>query len=64
MKTEKMSLKSFKNALNRAEMKKIMAGSGGGCNGGGCHIDADCTGECYTCQGVQQGQAGTCSAQI
>ncbi|MFI5139574.1 MAG: hypothetical protein ACHQIM_17270 [Sphingobacteriales bacterium] len=29
MKTEKMSLKSIKNVLSRAEMKKIMAGSGG-----------------------------------
>ena len=35
MKTEKLSLKSIKNVLSRAEMKKIMAGSGGGGNGGG-----------------------------
>jgi len=35
MKTEKLSLKSIKNVLSRAEMKKIMAGSGGGnCAGG------------------------------
>lgn len=26
-----MSLKSIKNVLSRAEMKNIMAGSGGGC---------------------------------
>jgi hypothetical protein len=32
MKTEKLSLKSIKNVLSRAELKKIMAGSGGGCN--------------------------------
>jgi len=28
MKTEKLNLKSIKNALSRGEMKKIMAGSG------------------------------------
>jgi hypothetical protein len=33
MKKEKMSLKSVKNVLSRAEMKKIMAGSG---SGSGC----------------------------
>ncbi|MDP9047329.1 MAG: hypothetical protein M3N14_04280 [Bacteroidota bacterium] len=42
MRTEKLSLKSIKNVLSRAEMKKIMAGSGpgggppGGGGGGGC----------------------------
>jgi hypothetical protein len=30
MKTEKLSLKSIKNVLGRAELKKIMAGSGPG----------------------------------
>lgn len=29
MKTEKLNLKSIKNVLSRAEMKKVMAGSGG-----------------------------------
>ncbi|HEY8782973.1 MAG TPA: hypothetical protein VIM16_15210 [Mucilaginibacter sp.] len=29
MKKEKLSLSSIKNVLSRAEMKKIMAGSGG-----------------------------------
>ncbi len=33
MKKEKLSLNSIKNVLTRAEMKKIMAGSGP-CNGG------------------------------
>lgn len=32
MKTEKLDLKSIRNVLSRAEMKKIMAGSGGGCS--------------------------------
>ncbi|MDB4903000.1 MAG: hypothetical protein JWQ63_2281 [Mucilaginibacter sp.] len=42
MKTEKMSLKGIKNVLSRAEMKKIMAGSGGcGTNGNVC---CQCTG--------------------
>lgn len=29
MKTEKLSLNGIKNVLSRAEMKKVMAGSGG-----------------------------------
>jgi 4-diphosphocytidyl-2C-methyl-D-erythritol kinase len=33
MKTEKLSLSNMKNMLSRAEMKKIMAGSG---TGAGC----------------------------
>jgi hypothetical protein len=33
MKSEKLSLKGIKNVLSRAELKKIMAGSGGGCTG-------------------------------
>ena len=32
MKTEKLNLKGIKNVLSRAEMKKIMAGSGSGPN--------------------------------
>lgn len=44
MRTEKLSLKSVKNTLNRDELKKIMAGSGTGTGtgstgtgtGGGC----------------------------
>ena len=36
MKTQKLNLKSIKNVLSRAEMKKIMAGSGGG---GGCDVN-------------------------
>jgi hypothetical protein len=35
MKIEKLSLKSIKNGLNRDELKKIMAGSGGGTGGNG-----------------------------
>lgn len=33
MKKEKLSLNGVKSALSRAEMKKIMAGSGGTCAG-------------------------------
>jgi hypothetical protein len=42
MKKQKLNLKSVKNALSRAEMRKIMAGSGcgnscyGGCNDPHC----------------------------
>jgi len=34
MKIEKLSLNGIKNMLSRTELKKIMAGSGGGCVGG------------------------------
>jgi len=54
MKIEKMSLKSIKNVLSRAEMKKIMAGSsGGGCScANECNSDDDCPGN-SDCQGPQ-----------
>jgi len=48
MKIEKLSLNGIKNVLSRAELKKIMAGSGGGgpgCENGGWEIPC-CT--CYT----------------
>jgi hypothetical protein len=45
MKTEKLSLKSIKNVLSRAEMKKIMAGSSGDCQLGLCNDD----GSSYSC---------------
>jgi len=48
MKTEKMSLKGIKNVLSRAEMKKIMAGSGDGCIGPGLA----CQGFTYCCPGL------------
>ena len=36
MKTQRMSLAGIKNVLSRAEMRKIMAGSGGSCYGQAC----------------------------
>ena len=51
MKIEKLSLGSIKNVLSRAELKKIMAGSGpGGAppgDGGG-----DCNDEYQTCNSL------------
>lgn len=38
---EKLSLKSIKNVLSRAEMKMIMAGSGD-CGTSECSSDTDC----------------------
>jgi len=39
MKTQKMSLANIQGKLSRAEMKNIMAGSGGGsCGGGTCSV--------------------------
>lgn len=56
MKKEKLSLGSIKNVLSRAEMKKIMAGSGN-CNlrGGACgpYTQAVC------CSGLQCVVVGT-----
>jgi hypothetical protein len=56
MKKQKLSLGSVKNVLSRAEMRNIMAGSGGGCSG--CLLDGSlcgdlppkeqCCGTCYT----------------
>jgi len=46
MKKEKLSLKNIKNVLSKAEMKKIMAGSGG-CGGVNDHCGSgwgDCCG--------------------
>ena len=45
---EKLSLKSIKNVLSRAEMKKIMAGSGGGCFNQICGRD-DISGQYIPC---------------
>jgi len=38
MRTEKLSLKNIKNVLSRSEMKRVMAGSGGG----GCNYGSAC----------------------
>jgi len=48
MNIEKLSLASVKNVLSRAELKKIMAGSGGGSGGGGGTggDGGDCTNAC------------------
>ena len=55
MKTKKLSLSSIKNVLSRAEMKTIMAGSGGcralnpneSCSDGSKCVDAN--GYCSNC---------------
>jgi hypothetical protein len=47
MKTEKLSLKGIKNVLSRAELKKIMAGSGG-CS---CGVGAAICCQCYSVSG-------------
>jgi hypothetical protein len=46
MQTQKMSLANIKGKLSRAEMKKIMAGSGGCSVGAMCHVEGGIT---YTC---------------
>lgn len=37
-----MSLANIQGKLSRAEMKKIMAGSGGNCNTYSCSSNSDC----------------------
>ncbi len=57
MKTTKMSLANIKGKLSRDEMKKIMAGSGGGdtCTAhyGACCTSSQCC-EGYTCEGTSE----------
>jgi len=45
-----MSLASITGKLSRTEMKKIMAGSGGG-DAGNCTSDSDCGTKTQTCSG-------------
>ena len=58
MKTQKMSLANIKGKLSRAEMKNIMAGSGGGsgCSGSNCSY-----GSCTIDSGACKGATGQCS---
>jgi len=51
MQTQKMSLANIKGKLSRDEMKKIMAGSGGGnkCNVA-CTSNANCDSTCGSCE--------------
>jgi len=62
MKTEKLSLSGIKNVLSRAELKKIMAGSGG-CVGFGIACNGTTGNTCcegYYCNGAWGGGLGTC----
>jgi hypothetical protein len=49
MKTTKMSLASMQGKLSRAEMKNIMAGSGGANCSDSCTSDSDCNGSDNSC---------------
>jgi hypothetical protein len=62
MKIEKMSFEGIKNVLSRAEMKKIMAGSGG-CNSGyaQCYSNVACCPGATCLPGPLPGGAGSCS---
>lgn len=55
MQPQKMSLANIKEKLSRTEMKKIMAGSGGGCASG-------CSGSCTVKCGGTTYHDGTCHA--
>jgi len=58
MKTEKLSLSGIKNVLSRAELKKIMAGSGGLSCGSTCDDlgrDPGCPSNCL-CGIITSGQ--------
>ncbi len=57
MQTQKISLANIKGKLSRAEMKRIMAGIGGGstCN---CNSASDCTAYNEKCMNSCGGQKG------
>jgi len=55
MQTQKMSLANIQGKLSRAEMKKIMAGSGGQCGSG-------CSGSCTLHGGPCDGVTGICGS--
>jgi len=57
MKREKLSLKSIKNVLSRADLKKIMAG-GSGCDGPGSYCGNCCSGQCGNLNGNPGGGGG------
>ena len=46
MKTKKMSLANIQGKLSRAEMKKIMAGSGGACPYTACDLNCNSQNNC------------------
>jgi len=53
MKTEKLSRDTVKKVLSRSEMKKIMAGSGGGaCGGNQCAGGGGCLPFCVCFNGT------------
>ena len=56
MKTKKMSLANIQGKLSRAEMKNIMAGSGG--SGGCCGSDRDCGGNATFCDNAYSCDCG------
>jgi hypothetical protein len=61
MQTKKMNLANIQGKLSRAEMKNIMAGSGGHCDTHTCNSPDQCGGNpCYNCGSQQNGFWGTC----
>jgi hypothetical protein len=50
MQTKKMSLANIQGKLSRAEMKNIMAGSGGSCSTSSCTVYDRSSGTTYSCQ--------------
>jgi 4-diphosphocytidyl-2C-methyl-D-erythritol kinase len=57
METKKMTLANVQGKLSRAEMKNVMAGSGGKCLTF-CQTDSDCGSDCPKCK--QGGTAKFC----
>lgn len=57
MKRTKMSLATMNGKMSRSEMRKIMAGSGAGCDCG-CKTDLDC-GTMVCSKTVSDGDCGT-----
>lgn len=61
MKPKKLNFSEMKNALSRDEMKKIMAGSGGG--GTACNSNSDCGSKTIKCSSGSITVTGYCYAE-
>lgn len=55
--------------LTRNQLKNVLGGgttvqTTGGCSTQKCFVDADCTGQCYTCNVSPLGGSGSCSSKL
>jgi predicted Zn-ribbon and HTH transcriptional regulator len=62
MKNLKMNLENIQGKLSRNEMRKIMAGSGGGSNRCNyfCNSDSECDSTCPSCKSMNNWPGKVC----